>query len=134
MQGLLGKTGVPPGPLFVFDTQPLTKPPTGMLLHRSVGLTDRTQTKVVSPTINLPVECTYQRFRALLGLTPAGHLADRLTKTLHSFLGGSGKSNFSSGSRQTRVLLSFTVNFSFDIMFRIRTSASSALPRQQITR
>ena len=84
MQGLLGKPRVPPGPLFVFDTQPLAKPPAGVLLHRSVGLTDRPQTEVVSPTINLPVERFYQRCRILLGLTPAGHLADRLTQTLHS--------------------------------------------------
>src|SRR5712671_6716438 len=60
-----------------------------MLLHGSVGVTDRTQAEVVSPTINLPVERCYQRCRILLGLTPAGHLADRLTNTLHSFLGRS---------------------------------------------
>ena len=65
MQGLLGKPRVPPSPLFVFDTQPLTKPPAGVLLHRSVGLTDRPQTEVVSPTINLPVERFYQRCRIL---------------------------------------------------------------------
>src|SRR5271167_2362469 len=61
-----------------------------MLLHGSVGVTDRTQAEVVSPTINLPVERCYQRCRILLGWTPAGHLADRLTQTLHSFLGWSG--------------------------------------------
>src|SRR5258707_12954586 len=61
-----------------------------MLLHGSVGVTDRTQAEVVSPTINLPVERCYQRCRILLGLTPAGHLADRLTQTLHSFLGWCG--------------------------------------------
>jgi hypothetical protein len=122
MQGLLGKPRIPSSPLFVFDTQPLAKPPARRLLHGSVGVTDRTPAEVVSPTINLPVERCYQRCRIRLGLTPAGHLADRLTQTLHS--------NFSSGSRQTRVLLSFTVNFSFNIMFRIRTSASSARPRQ----
>jgi integrase len=33
---------------------------------------------------------------------------------------------------QTRVFVSFTVNFSFVIMSRILTKASSALPRQQI--
>ena len=36
------------------------------------------------------------------------------------------KSNFSSGSLQTRVLVSFTVSFSLDIMFRIVAKASSA--------
>src|SRR5260370_14275930 len=61
-----------------------------MLLHGSVGVTDRPQAEVVSPTINLPIERCYQRCRILLGLTPAGHLADRLTQTLHSFLRGSG--------------------------------------------
>jgi hypothetical protein len=90
MQGLLGKTCIPSSPLFVFDTQPLAKPPACMLLHGSVGVTDRTQAEVGSPTINLPVERRYQRCRILLGLTPAGHLADRLTQTLHSFLGWSG--------------------------------------------
>jgi hypothetical protein len=36
------------------------------------------------------------------------------------------KSNFSSGSLQTRVFVSFTVNFSFVIMPRILTKASAA--------
>ena len=61
-----------------------------MFLHGSVGVTDRTQAEVVSPTINLPVERRYQRCRILLGLIPAGHLADRLTQTLHSLLRWSG--------------------------------------------
>src|SRR5271165_791159 len=90
MQSLLGKPRVPPGPLFMFDTQPLAKPSARMLLHGSVGLADRPQTEVVRPTLNLPVERCYQRCRLLLGLTPAGHLADRLTQTLQSFLGRSG--------------------------------------------
>ena len=90
MQGLLGKPRIPSSPLVVFDTQPLAKPPARMLFHGSVGVTDRTQAEVVRPTINLPVERRYQRCRILLGLTPAGHLADRLTQTLHSLLGWSG--------------------------------------------
>src|ERR1035438_8517474 len=77
MQGLLRKPSGPSGPLFVFDTQPLAKPPAGVLFHRSVGLADRPQAEVVGPTIDLPVERCYQRFRTLLGLTPAGYLADR---------------------------------------------------------
>jgi hypothetical protein len=40
----------------------------------------------------------------------------------------------SSGSLQTRVLVSFTVNFSFVMLSRIMASASSARPRQQITK
>ena len=59
MQGLLREPRVPSGPLFVFDTQPLAKPPARMLLHGSVGLTDRPQTEVVGPPIDLPVERTY---------------------------------------------------------------------------
>ena len=66
MQGFLGKPPIPSGPLFVFDTQPPAKPPTRMLLHGSVGATDRTQAEVVSPTIKLPVERCYQRCRILL--------------------------------------------------------------------
>src|ERR1039458_7412065 len=72
MQGLLRKPSVPSGPLLVFDTQPLAKPPAGVLFHRSVGLAGRSQTEVVGPAIDLPVERCYQRFRTLLGLTPAG--------------------------------------------------------------
>src|SRR5205814_3622295 len=87
--GLLGEPCVSPGPLFVFDTQPLAKPSARMLFHGSVGLADRPQTEVVGPPVDLPVERCYQRCRILLGLTPAGHLADRLTQTLHSFLGRS---------------------------------------------
>src|SRR5690348_8349677 len=56
MQGLLGKLRISSSPLFMFDTQPLAKPPARMLLHGSVGVTDRTQAEVVGPTINLPVE------------------------------------------------------------------------------
>ncbi len=67
MQGLLGKPHVSPSLLFVFDTQPLAKPPASVLLHCSVGLTDRTQAEVVRPTINLPVERFHQRCRILLG-------------------------------------------------------------------
>jgi len=67
MQGLLGKPRVPPARLFVSDTQPLAKPPAGVLFHRSVGLADRTQAEVVRPTINLPVERFHQCYRILLG-------------------------------------------------------------------
>jgi hypothetical protein len=38
----------------------------------------------------------------------------------------------SSGSRQTRVLLSFTVNFSRDIIFRIKFSASGPTADHEI--
>ena len=44
------------------------------------------------------------------------------------------KSNDSSGRRQSRVLVSFTVSFSFDIIPCITAIASSAVPRQQITK
>src|SRR5271168_373623 len=66
MQDRLGKSCVPSSLLFVFDTQPLAKPPTGVLFHRSVGLADRTQAEVVGPTMNFPVERFYQRCRILL--------------------------------------------------------------------
>jgi hypothetical protein len=143
MQDPLGKSCVPSSLLFVLDTQPLAKPPTGGLFHRSVGLADRTQAEVVGPTMNLPVERFYQRCRILLGLTPSGHLADRLTNTLHSLLGRSrapvGPPRLRGVASTKRVpkkiellfrqstdpvLLSFTVNFSLDIMFRIATRAS----------
>jgi hypothetical protein len=35
-----------------------------VLLHRSVGLADRTQAEVVGPSMNLPVERFYQRCRS----------------------------------------------------------------------
>jgi hypothetical protein len=44
------------------------------------------------------------------------------------------KSNFSSGKTQTRVFESFTVNFSFDIIFCIVARACSAPVEQQMTR
>ena len=147
MQSASGENAWSPGPLFVFDTQPLAQPPAGVLFHRSVGFADRPQTEVVGPTIDLPVERCYHRCRILLGLTPAGHLADRLTQTLHSLLGWSRaqigpprlrrvastkripeKIELLFRQSQTRVLVSFTVNFSFDIMSRIAASASSARP------
>ncbi len=37
MQGLLRKPRIPASPLFVFDTQPLAKPPARMLLHGSLN-------------------------------------------------------------------------------------------------
>src|SRR5450755_3731941 len=64
MQGLLGKPRIPSSPLFVFDTQPLAKPPARMLLHGSVGVTDRTQAEVVrrSPlVVIIPVSYFPQR-------------------------------------------------------------------------
>jgi hypothetical protein len=36
MQGSLGKPRILSSPLFVFDTQPLAKPPARMLLHGSI--------------------------------------------------------------------------------------------------
>src|SRR5512135_1881210 len=44
------------------------------------------------------------------------------------------KSNDSSGGRQSRVWVSFTVSFSFDFIPCIAAIASSAVPRQQITK
>jgi hypothetical protein len=44
------------------------------------------------------------------------------------------KSNVSSGTRHTRVLASFTVNFSVAIILRIAASAFAPVPRQQMTK
>src|SRR6266581_9723188 len=57
-----------------------------MPLHRSVGLADRTQTEVVRPTDQSPVEIRYQSLRVPLGLTPSGQLANPRTDALHPFL------------------------------------------------
>ena len=38
------------------------------------------------------------------------------------------------GTRHSRVFFSFTVSLSRDIIFRISVIASSAVPRQQITK
>jgi hypothetical protein len=130
MQGLLGKPRIPSIPLFVFDTQPPAKPPTRMLLHGSVGVTDRTQAEVVNPTINLPVERCYQRRRILLGLTPAGHLADRLTQTLHSFLGGSGAPI--GPPRLRRVASTKRVPEKIELLFRQSTDQRLAFVHRQL--
>jgi hypothetical protein len=42
--------------------------------------------------------------------------------------------NVSSGTRQSRVFVSFTDKRSFDIINRMTVMASSAVPRQQITK
>jgi hypothetical protein len=70
----------------------------------------------------LPIKRHNYRFPVQPGFTPAGFLANRFTDALHPFL------------RSSRALFSFTLNFSFVIMFRIVSKASSALLRQQITR
>ncbi len=81
---------VPPAGSLCVDTQPLAKPSARMFLHDSVGWADRPQTEVVGPAIQPLVERCYQRCRILLGVTPSGHLSDRLTNTLYSLLGRSG--------------------------------------------
>jgi hypothetical protein len=70
-----------------------------------------------------------------LGLYPAYWLYKNPTyRRLVEAFGMANLLNFSSGSLQTRVFVSFTVSFSFVMMFRMMASASSARPRQQITK
>src|SRR5712692_8379017 len=101
-----------------------------MLLHGSVGVTDRTQAEVVSPTINLPVERCYQRCRILLGLTPSGHFADRLTQTLHSFLRWSGAPI--GPTRLRRVASTKRVPEKIELLFRQSTDPGLIFVHRQL--
>src|ERR1700730_9012892 len=83
----------PPGThpsYFVFGAQPLSKPLTGMLLHRPVGFADRTQTEVVGPPIQHAIELSYHYHWIQQGCIPSSLVADRVTNTLHPLLGRHG--------------------------------------------
>jgi hypothetical protein len=123
---------------FVLGTQPLTQPLAGGLFHRLIGFADGPETEVVGPPNHRAVELRYYYRRIQQGLIPSGHLADRLADADHPLLRGKRtyvrapclrriastkrnprKSNFSSGSLQTRVFVSFTVSFNLVMMSRI---------------
>src|SRR5579863_2153698 len=85
--------GKPPGTHpthFVFGAQPLSKPLTSVLLNRSVGFADRTQTEVVGPPIYHPVELSYHYRWIQQSCIPSSFVADGVTNTLHPLLGRHG--------------------------------------------
>src|SRR5262252_3397710 len=84
----------------------------------------------VSPTINLTVEHFYQRTYVLLSLTPAGHLADRLTQTLHSLLGRSGAPIGS--PRLRRVASTKRIPQEIELLFRQMTDPRFVLVHRQL--
>ena len=53
VQVLIGELGCCPALQFVLGTQPLTQPVAGVLVHRPIGLADRTQAEVVGPPANM---------------------------------------------------------------------------------
>ena len=89
VQELIGVPLVPDSLPFMFGSQPLAKPSSSMLLYCPIGLTDRSQAKVVAPTNHHPIEGRDYRLAVQLSFTPARFLADRVTDALHPFLRGS---------------------------------------------
>src|SRR5215472_3141485 len=57
-----------------------------MFLDRTVGLADWTQTEVVCPTDQLPVEVPYYGLGVPRGVSTSGHLTNLRTDALHPFL------------------------------------------------
>jgi len=49
---------------FVFGAQPLAEPPTGVLIHRSVGFAAGTEAKVVGPSNYLGVAESMRAYRS----------------------------------------------------------------------
>jgi len=125
---------------FVLGAQPLSQPLASMSFDRSIGFADWSKAEIISPPNHHTIECLYHCFLGQKGLVPSGLLADRLTDALHPFLRGRRSSlrRVTASERISQevelffrqladpVLVSFTVSFSFDIMFRIVTRASSA--------
>ena len=147
------KTLIARSRFIVFVAEPPTQPSAGVNIHRTVGFADRSQTEVVGPSGHHSIELPYDRLPALSQSISSGFPADRAADTLHPLLRWfraeinstpshrvavpervPQKVELLSGSLQTRVLFSFTVNFSFDIILRIAVRACSAPVRQQMTR
>jgi hypothetical protein len=72
---------------FVFGTQPLTQPSTGMLVHRPIGFTDWSQTEVIDPTHHPLVEFRHYRLMVQQGSIASSLSADRLTDANYSLRG-----------------------------------------------
>lgn len=81
--------GVPLGTYslpFMFGAQPLATPSASMLLYCPIGLTDRSQAKVVAPTNHHPIEGHDYHLAVQFGFIPTRFLADRVTDASHPFL------------------------------------------------
>ena len=147
------KTFVSRSRLVVFVAEPPTQPPAGMHIDRTVGRANWTQTEVVGPTDYHAVELFHHHLRIQPNCVASGLIADSSTDALHPFFGWdraeidsappyrvtppervSQKVKLLFRQITTRVFLSFTVSFSFDIIVRIATRACSAPTRQQMTR
>src|ERR1700752_4646006 len=102
------KTFVTRPRFMVFVAEPATQPSAGMKIDRTVGLDDRSQTKIVGPADHHSIEV----FSKVCGVS----LTSRPVSSLIA--------------RQTRVLFSFTINFSLDLILRIAARACSAPTRQ----
>src|SRR5437762_13715580 len=70
----------------VLGTQPLSQPLASMSFDSSIGMTDWSQTEIISPPNHDSIECRNYCFLGQEGLVPSGFLADRLTDALHPFL------------------------------------------------
>ena len=124
-----------------------------MLLDGPVGSADWPKAEVVGPSDHRAVKPRYHLLLVQQGAILSGQVANLRADALNALLRRNRakvgaprlrrvappecvtqKSNSSSGSLLTRVLVSFTVNLSFDIMPRMVANASSDRPRQQITK
>src|SRR6266705_2597958 len=70
----------------VLGAQPLSQPLASMSFDSSIGMTDWSQTEIISPPNHDSIECHNHCFLGQEGLVPSGFLADRLTDALHPFL------------------------------------------------
>jgi hypothetical protein len=101
---------------FVFGAQPLSEPLASVLFHRSVGLTDWTQTEVVGPPDHHPVELLHHRFCIQKGFIPFSLAADRITDADHPLLGRYGSQI--GPPRFRRVATSERVSQKIKLLFR----------------
>src|SRR5215831_1301074 len=128
-------------------TQPLTQPLASVIVHRSIGFADRTETEVVGPPNDHAVELRYHHLLVQQGLIPPSQLTNRRADALHPLLRGNRTNVRTARLRQIAVtervaqeieflfrqlidFVSFTVNFSFVMMHRIRAT----LPRDHSSR
>src|SRR5215471_10755113 len=115
---------------FVFGAQPLAQPPARVSFHRPVGLADRTETKVVGPADDFPVELRHQYLYRLLSLTTSGRLTNRLTDALYASFRRSGAQI--GAPRLRRIAAPKRITQEVELLFRQRADPCLGLVHRQL--
>src|SRR5450631_922104 len=101
---------------FVFGTQPMTQPITGVSIHRPIGFADSPETEVIGPTVHHLVKLGYYCLMVQQGPIPSSFVADRLTDATYSRLGRDRAQI--SASRFRRVATTKRIPQKVELLFR----------------